>query len=106
MGVDGAHNTVGKNVGAYNTARVLSCQGGRRVLSCRSTGYGPWPGLPVGDWIALLACRLGIWAGPGVVRRSQRCPLDRAFVGKPVHEGPRVYEPDNYVLRYTLCLNI
>ena len=24
----------------------------------------PRPGLPVGDWIALLACRLGIWADP------------------------------------------
>ena len=32
MGVNGAHNTVGENVGAYNTAWVLSCQGGRRVL--------------------------------------------------------------------------
>ena len=42
MGVDGAHNTVGENVGAYNTAWVLSCQEGRRVLSGRCTGYGPW----------------------------------------------------------------
>ena len=25
MGVNGAHNTVGENVGAYNTAWVLSC---------------------------------------------------------------------------------
>ena len=32
MGVNGAHNTVGENVGAYNTAWVPSCQGGRRVL--------------------------------------------------------------------------
>ena len=32
MRVDGAHNTVGENVGAYNTAWVLSCQGGHRVL--------------------------------------------------------------------------
>ena len=32
MGVNGAHNTVGENVGAYNTAWILSCQGGRRVL--------------------------------------------------------------------------
>ena len=32
MGVNGAHNTVGENVGAYNTAWVLSSQGGRRVL--------------------------------------------------------------------------
>ena len=42
MGVDGAYNTVGENVGAYNAAWVLSCQGGRRVLVGRCTGYGPW----------------------------------------------------------------
>ena len=54
----------------------------------------PRPGLPIGDWIALLAYHLGIWAGLGVVRRSQRRLLSRAFAGKPVHEGPRVYEPD------------
>ena len=41
MGVDGAHNTIGENVGAYNTAWVLSWQGGRRVLSYRCTGYVP-----------------------------------------------------------------
>ena len=42
IGVDGAHNTVGENVGVYNTAWALSCQGCCRVLSCRCTGYGPW----------------------------------------------------------------
>ena len=41
MGVDGAHNTVGENVDAYNTACVLSCPGGRKVLSYRRIGYGP-----------------------------------------------------------------
>ena len=41
MAVDGAHNTVGENVSAYNTTWVLSCQRGRRVLSRRCTGYGP-----------------------------------------------------------------
>ena len=41
MGVNGAHNTVGENVDAYNTAWVLSCQEGRRVLPGRCTGYGP-----------------------------------------------------------------
>ena len=164
IGVNGAHNTVGENVSAYNTAWVLSCQGGRRVLflqvrrvlslvllfdlcalpyflrpfpgpypagvpgrsvlvgsdrasqrrvvsrglahprsetqvgdesrvwlglpvgeavqrwardqSERSGRRGgleseavavpPRPGLPVGDQIALLACRLGTWAGPRV----------------------------------------
>ena len=32
MGVNGAHNNVGENVGAYNIVWVLSCQKGRRVL--------------------------------------------------------------------------
>ena len=41
MGVNGAHNTVGGKVGAYNTVWVLSCQEGRRVLPGRCTGYGP-----------------------------------------------------------------
>ena len=41
MGVNDAHNTVGENIGAYNTAWALPCQGGRRVLSCRCAGYGP-----------------------------------------------------------------
>ena len=58
----------------------------------------PRPGLPVGDWITLPACHLGIWAGPGVAHCLQRCLLDRAFVGKPVREGPRVYEPDTYTI--------
>ena len=30
-----------ENVGAYNNAWVLSCQEGRRVLSCRCIGYVP-----------------------------------------------------------------
>ena len=45
-------------------------------------------------WIALPACRLGFWADLGVAHHLQRCLLGQAFVGKPVHEGPRVYEPD------------
>ena len=53
-----------------------------------------WPGLLVRDWIALLACRLGIWAGPGVYVSFARRLLGRAFARKPIHEGPRVYEPD------------
>ena len=32
MGFNGAHNTVGENVGAYNTTWALLCQGGCRVL--------------------------------------------------------------------------
>ena len=42
MGVNGAHNTIGKNVGAYNSAWVLSRQEGHRVLPGRCAGYGPW----------------------------------------------------------------
>ena len=45
-------------------------------------------------WIALPACCLGFWASPGVAHRLQRCLLGQAFVGKLVHEGPWVYEPD------------
>ena len=41
MRVNGAHNTVGENVGAYNTAWALSCQEGRMVLPGRCAGYGP-----------------------------------------------------------------
>ena len=68
---------------------------GRRGGSKSEAGaVPPWLGLPVGDWIVLLACRLGVWAGPGVVRRSQRCLLDRTFAGKLVHEGHWVYEPN------------
>ena len=40
----------------------------------------PRPGLLVGDWIVLLACHLGVWAGPRVARRSQCCLLRRAFL--------------------------
>ena len=54
----------------------------------------PRSGLLVRDWIVLLACCPGIWAGLFVARCSQRCLLGRAFVGKPVHERPQVYEPD------------
>ena len=42
MVVNGAHNTVGENIDAYNTAWVLSCQEARRVLPSRCAGYGPW----------------------------------------------------------------
>ena len=45
-------------------------------------------------WITLLARHLGIQAVLGVARRSQCCLLGGAFVGKPLHEGPWVYEPD------------
>ena len=56
----------------------------------------PRPGLPLEDWIALLACRLGIWANLGVAYRSQHRLLGQTFAGKPIHEGPKVYEPDTY----------
>ena len=32
MGVNGAHNTIGGNIGAYNTVWALLCQGACRVL--------------------------------------------------------------------------
>ena len=37
---------------------------------------------------------LGFWVGAGVERCSRHRLLGRAFAGKPVHEGPRVYEPN------------
>ena len=74
-----------------STARPSGRRGGPKL---EASAIPLWPVLPVGDWIALLACRLGIWASPGVERRSQCCLLGRTFGGKPVHDGPRVYEPD------------
>ena len=38
VGVNGAHNTVGENVGAYNTVCVRAVA---EYCSCRCTGYGP-----------------------------------------------------------------
>ena len=120
MGVDGAHNTVGKisapttllgkvvgyyPIGVQGTVLGIAvdlsalpyflrpfssayqagipdrlvpvgsdCASWRRAVSRGSThpqsgtrvgvGSGVWPGLPVGDWIGLLAFCLGIWAGP------------------------------------------
>ena len=53
---------------------------GRRGGSESEAGaVPPRLGLPVGDWIALLDCRLGFWARPRVARRSQRRLLGRAF---------------------------
>ena len=39
MEVNGAYNTVGGNVGTYNTIRVRVFA---EYYSCRCTGYGPW----------------------------------------------------------------
>ena len=39
MGVNGAHNTVGENFGAYNTICVRE---DAEYYFCRCTGYGPW----------------------------------------------------------------
>ena len=82
-------------------------------------GGGVWSGLPGGEAgrsrkRALFLLReafrseigspfwpvvLDIWAGPGVARRSQHRLLGRAFAGKPVHEGSRVYESDTDCFR-------
>ena len=76
-------------------ARDRSERSGQRGgLESEAGAIPPRPGLSVGDWIALPAYQLGIWAGLGVVSRSQFCLLGRAFVGKLVPEGPRVYEPN------------
>ena len=64
MGVNGAHNTVGENVGAYNTV----CD--REVAEycfCRCTGYGPWyHGLTCAPCLAFSVHPLVLseWASP------------------------------------------
>ena len=50
MGVNGGHNTVERNVGAYNTVCVRAVA---EYCSCRRTGYGPWyRGLTCAPWLA------------------------------------------------------
>ena len=39
MGVNGAHNTVGENVGVYNTVCDREVT---KYCFCRCIGYGPW----------------------------------------------------------------
>ena len=39
MGVNGTHNTIEENVGAYNTVCVRAVA---EYCSCRRIGYGPW----------------------------------------------------------------
>ena len=80
-------------VGSEHCSSLVRPSGRRGGPKSKAGVVPSRPGLPVGDWIALLACRLGIWASPGVARRLQRCLLGRAFVGKPVHEGPWVHKP-------------
>ena len=55
------------------------------------TGAAPSrPDLLVGDWIVLLACYSDTWPA----HELRVVCLGQAFIGKPVREGPRVYEPD------------
>ena len=50
MGVNGAHNTVEGNVGAYNTICVRAVV---EYCSYRRTGYDPWyRGLTCAPWLA------------------------------------------------------
>ena len=56
MGVNGAHNTVEGNVGAYNTVCVRAVA---EYYSCRHIGYGPWyHGLTCAPWLAFSVCPL------------------------------------------------
>jgi hypothetical protein len=81
-------------VGSERCSSLVRPSGRTGGLESEAGAVPPWPGLLVGDYIALPAYRLGIWAGLGVARRSQCYLLGRAFIGKPVHKGPRVYEPN------------
>ena len=56
MGVNGAHNTVEENVGAYNTVCVRAVA---EYYSYRCTGYGPWyHGLTCAPYLAFSVCSL------------------------------------------------
>ena len=94
MGVNGAHNTIGENVGANNTAWVLSCQGGRRVLFQHV--YRVWS-LVLWFDLCALACFLRSSPGPfraGVPGRiapvgSGRASRRRVVSRVPVNPGRR-----------------
>ena len=74
-GVDGAHNTVGENVSTYNTASVLPCHAGRRVLFGRCAGYclaDPWYcGLTCVPCLTFSICFLVLTERVSPVGRSQ-----------------------------------
>ena len=88
-------------VGSERRSSLARPSGRRGGLESKASAGPPWPGLPVGGWIAP-GLSLGFWAGPGVARRSQRRLLGRAFAGKQVPEGPRVYEPDNRSTKFLM----
>ena len=85
MGVNGAHNTVDGNIGAYNTVCVRKVA---EYCSCRCTGYGPlYHGLTCAHRPALLRLFPGpFWAGvPGRLvpvgynRASRRRAVSRGW---------------------------
>ena len=56
MGVNGTHNTIEGNVGAYNIVCVRAVA---EYCSYRHTGYGPWyHGLTCAPWLAFSICPL------------------------------------------------
>ena len=56
MGVNGTHNTIGENVGAYNTVCVREVA---EYYFCRCTGYGPWyRGSTCAPYLAFSVCSL------------------------------------------------
>ena len=68
--------------GSERCSSLVRPSGRRGGPESEAGTVSPRPGLPVGDWIAPLACVLGIWASPGVVHSSQRRLLGRAFAGE------------------------
>ena len=64
MGVNGAHNTVEGNVGAYNTICVRPVA---EYYSYRRIRHGPWyRGLTCTPWLAFSVCPMVLfeWASP------------------------------------------
>ena len=78
MGVNGAHNTVEGNVGAYNTVCVKAVA---EYCSCRRTEYGPWcRGLICAPYLAFSVCSLVLSGRASLVGWSQSAPT--ALVGE------------------------
>ena len=80
MGVNDAHNTVGENVGAYNTVCVREVA---EYYFCRCTGYGPgYCGLTCAPCLTFSVRSLVLTEQASLVGWSQLCLIT------PVRDKP------------------
>ena len=63
-----------------------------------------WPEVPVGDWIVVLACHRV--SGPIQACAVATPPVEPSFVGKRVHWGSWIYEPDILKATFTVSQEI